>query len=357
MEIKYTILCFFFVALLCISSCSIEEQNVNSQEIIHNEFEDDSEDDWTKTICGDEICDLLETCSDCEKDCGRCKEKNAIIIFKDNVSNCVFDGNVFVDDILIGKTTNGEIEITKDTYNKMFKFNSSLVIIGNASDCFKNDSNLTIFEKWFIYSLDYYFENKEYLLLETNINLRNPQYHEQMSGFIRPNETDKFFDSVSLDGKTTEEALDRIGKYTVRYYHDYQKYNVAEYWRTPKETLKENEGDCEDWAIAILSVIKKYNYSLKCYDVVWSSHASVMCYYDNTYYFYDQGRTKYYARFNSQKTEEEKKNQLRNTINAYFESYGIKPKERKVNYAFDDKTSFAFENFDEFIDWMLTLSN
>ena len=58
-------------------------------------------------------------------------------------------------------------------------------------------------------------------------------------------------------------AINTTINHTIRYARDIDTYKVADYWATPSETLKRQQGDCEDLAILKMAALNAEGVDLK----------------------------------------------------------------------------------------------
>ncbi|MEK6925832.1 MAG: transglutaminase-like domain-containing protein [Nanoarchaeota archaeon] len=276
------------------------------------------------------------------------ESKQVSFIFKDNKTGCSLNGGVYVDENYIGETENGVYDFLDGTYGKEVKLK------GETSDCFGSDAGLGFVDYWELPSLDAYFSSEKSLVLETSLNPRNPRSLEEVQGFIRPDEAQKYLSEITKYFNNDYEAdLDRIADYGIFYRYDSIIYSDS-YWQTPAETIKLGRGDCEDWAVTVLSLIEKYDSNAKCYGVLWQSHMSVFCYVNNKYIIYDQGNTKVVKTLSNDFYEMEKKVELRKFLNSYFDEYGISVNGRKVQGVVNSKETKSFNDNEEFVEWLLS---
>jgi hypothetical protein len=288
------------------------------------------------------------------------EERTIELYFYDNKTSCQLNGEIYLEEEFIGESKNGIFILTEQEYDEKFNEDSTLSISGVTDNCFGKDTNLPFAEYWIIPDLEYYFEFNEQVPFETELTPRQPRYYAEMQGFVRPEEAESYFPKIEKYFKSndTEDNLDRIAGYSMRYRDDSLLFRKSEYWQTPAETLKKGEGDCEDWAVATLSLIRTYNSSLKCYNALWETHISVFCYFDNKYLIYDQEGVKRGTYLNREERylgEQENKIKLREMRNKYFDFYGIPIKERKLHAIFNEKELIIFEDDEDFIDWALSL--
>ena len=134
----------------------------------------------------------------------------------------------------------------------------------------------------------------------------------------------------------------------------------VDYWQTPEETAKLKKGDCEDWAILILSMFREYNPSLNCYGALWETHMSVLCYSDSSFLIYDQAKTKFKTTLETENMDQEiviqeNKVAIRSMLNSYFSDYGISPNQRKLYSLFNEKELFIFNSTEDFVNWAIKL--
>lgn len=290
-------------------------------------------------------------------------QKETSLIFYDNKTQCKLNGDVYVDDVLLGKSKNGIFVLKEDDYKQKFRENSTLHIYGLTDYCFESNSNLPFVEYWIVPDLQYYFYYNENASFEASINPRSPRYYLEMQGFIRPSETEDYLNSElrKYFKNNTEEDLDIIAKYmTISYISDWNLFKKSEYWQTPAETLKRKMGDCEDWAVTTLSLMRAYNDSIRCFNALWQTHMSVFCYFNNNFIIYDQDRVKFKTRLNTENTQDyivKQENQIaiRKMRNNYLDEYGISPGETKLSAVLNEKELVIFEEDEDFVNWALNL--
>jgi hypothetical protein len=278
--------------------------------------------------------------------------KETFLYFKDNPTECVLNGEVYINNNLIGVSNNGSLKIDKDLIDTSNA--TDLMIKGNLDSCFGNDFNLPFVEFWKIDNLDLFTYNSIYF--KTNLTPRDPRYYEEMQGFVRPEESTQELNNLNLKSNNKIEDLNKIAEYRISYVTDYNLFNATDYWQIPSETITRKKGDCEDWATTTLSMIKAYDPDIKCYDVLWKTHISIFCYLENSYIIYDQDKTKYKRTLRSEYNEAENKEFLRLVRDDYQEEFGIPVNERKVYAVFNDKELVTFQNDEEFISWAYNLS-
>jgi len=186
-------------------------------------------------------------------------QTTAELRFFDIKSKCIIDGEVYLNNRLIGRTINGAIILGQTSQES----NNIISIKGLTDSCFK-DPGLVFYESWSLGDLDYYLG--KIVNFNAELTPRYPEYYEEMQGFVRPNETIGYLSNLNFVSND-EDNLDKIVKYRIRYRSDSLLFQNLEYWQTPKETLDLGHGDCEDWATTALSLIRAYNDSIKCYNI------------------------------------------------------------------------------------------
>lgn len=291
------------------------------------------------------------------------KPKRIKFIFYDNKAGCKLNGKIYVDNILLGETNGGIFILTENEYKQKFKTNSTLRIFGRTDSCFLNDMNLPFVGDWIIYDLQYNFDNYQDETFELILNPRSPRDYIEMQDFVRPEETKTYLEDNlrRYFENDTWDDLDIIAsKMKISYVSDEKRFNQLEYWQTPAEVLKIKTGDCEDWAITTLSLIRAYNNSIDCYNIVWQNHISIFCYNNNRFVIYDQDKTKFSTSLETKNTNystiiQENKIAIREMRNNYFDWYGLRPNERRMYALFNERELITFEKEEDFVDWAIHL--
>ena len=70
----------------------------------------------------------------------------------------------------------------------------------------------------------------------------------------------------SLSGRSAMERLDAVNRYVnarVSFVDDIRQYGVADYWTSAADTLRRGRGDCEDYAIAKLQLLRRAGFAEK----------------------------------------------------------------------------------------------
>lgn len=282
-------------------------------------------------------------------------EGHTYLHFNDNKTGCDMDGDIYVDNEMIGTTKNGNFLLFK----KHLEGKNNLSIKGYTNDCFE-DVGFLYYRTWNVNNLTDIFEYNKVNLILLDYNPRQPIEYIEMQDFIRLEETEIFIDKMdrSLVG-SVEGDLDILSKFKIEYVEDIDLFGEIEYWQTPYETLSKRKGDCEDWAIAILSMMRKYNNDIGCYNLLWRNHVSIFCYFDNNFIIYDQDKTKFKTKLditdNNGYSLEENKNKIRKMRDDYFKYYGLKGDERDLFLIFNEKEIIIVNENEDFLDWTLGL--
>jgi hypothetical protein len=270
--------------------------------------------------------------------------------------NCSLSGGIFVNGEYIGEARNGSFILNETVYLDKFFEGVEISIVGRSSVCFGGEARLPFKGVWNVVNLDYYFDNEEPAVFKTTFNLRNPVYYEEMQGFVRPGEVEYYLKTnlAKYFGDDVKDNLDRIAGYSIMYRNDWLMFRQGEYWQTPGEVLRRGHGDCEDWAVTVLSLMRAYNSSVGCYNSLWDKHVSVMCFLDDVMIIYDQGDTRFTTPINFYGlSEQEKKARVRKVRNDYFDEFGLEPEERMLHALFNEKELIMFEDEEDFVDWVV----
>jgi len=303
-----------------------------------------------------------------EEETGKYSENNQIIEknienpissfslqFKDNQTGCLLNGEIYSGNTLIGNVIGGKVELSYEDMQKIIK-EELFYISGKTDYCFGSNSELPFYRAWTFVDWDYLFETGESENFVLNLNPRWPIYPEEMKEFVRPEETKEYLEQNirKYFNEDIEENLDRINRYSIRYRSDQGLFGKEEYWQTPAETLKKGHGDCEDWAVTTLSLMKSYNTSLECYNALWDTHLSIMCFLGNKLLIYDQGNTKFSQSLNLNKLlESEKKVKIRKVIYQYLDSYGLGTENNEIYALFNDNQLVPLEGTEDLIEWII----
>jgi hypothetical protein len=287
------------------------------------------------------------------------KPRNINLTFYDKNTTCSLNGEIYVDELFLGMTEEGKYLLTKEEYDEKFQINSLLFIQGETENCFGKDSNLPLAMGWETPDLNYYFDTGEEVLFEAEINPRQPAYFSAMQGFIRPEEIDLESFHLTTNLSSTQAVEELFSKFYMSYISDSAFFGETEYWQTPKDLLKNRAGDCEDWAITMISIIEAYNSSIDCYLAGWDTHMNMICNFNNkTMGMFDQDKI---STFNSIEKNsnldatitQENKISVREWIGNYFENYGLNPNERTLYHLINSKEIILFESKEDFVNWVV----
>jgi hypothetical protein len=285
------------------------------------------------------------------------QKKQVRFYFYDDVSRCELNGYVFVNEKVIGKSSDGFFNLSYANYLENFGNDDEISIFGKLGDCF-NNPELFFDEYWEVPEIKkYHFPGENIFNFKAKINSNNPSKKE-LQGFIQPEKVKEELGNVNALGNKLND-LSEINFYLnnkINYVDDWDFNKEINYWQTPVETLNINQGDCEDYSTTLLSLFLAYDNSLNCYNIVFTSHVTTFCYIDDYYIYYDQSKTELKRKIN------------KNSINAKFELKDLKKDyleylevdediEKKAHYAFNDKEFVEFNEEEDFIDWQYSLEN
>lgn len=286
--------------------------------------------------------------------------KEGTLYFYDRNTNCSLNGEVYINDVMVGNSEEGKIIIENEEYG----VDSKVEIKGNTDYCFGKNVNLPFFASWTVPDLGYYVQSGGLISLGADLNLRNPGYYEEMQGFIRPQEVQGDLAQIGISSNDSlKENMDKIYKfYYLSYMSDTSLFNTADYWQTPAETRINRGGDCEDWAVKFLSMLRAYNDSLNCYVALWDTHANVICRIGTQFLIYDQDRVNGVVKLesnyeNDSSITQENKVIFRGMLNNYFKEYGLSVNQRKLSALFNDKELITFNSTEDFVDWAVNFTH
>ncbi|MFA5173638.1 MAG: transglutaminase domain-containing protein [Candidatus Pacearchaeota archaeon] len=271
-------------------------------------------------------------------------EKNVKLSFYDETTNCPLGGYIFIGDNPIGKTENKEFQLSYSNFITNFNESDKLSIFGKLGECFNENPDL-YFDIQFIKPniQEYHFLGDSSFEFKTKITPYNPVNREFL-GFIQPEKVKDNIDNLNLINQP-ENDLSKIANYLSNNI-DYKE-EEDNSWQTPLQTLSLKSGDCEDFSVLLLSMFYAYNPKLNCYSLIFDSHVSTICYYNQNYAYFDKDK--------SDKINNPNKKELEYFNNKYLESYELKNSFPK--YAFNDLEIVSFNQNEEFLNWQLNLAN
>ncbi len=294
--------------------------------------------------------------------------------FKDTTTNCSLDGNVSINNKNVGTTNRGSFYLAKPEHDQYFSPYSSLELDGITNPCFGKDSGLPFVLGWPVHDLTYYFNNNKNVSFETPLlKPRSPESYAHgltlyriIQGFIRPSETIDYYNNniEKYMKNNTQNDLDYIGGFIFNYRSNALLFN-SNYWTTPGEFLSAGKGgDCKDYSLTVLSMIKNYNSSLNCYDVLWSGplegHMNIFCHYGNIFVIYDQNQINSKVSLSQESLNSiglvESKTRVREMIGNYYSKF-VLPDDEVVTALISDKEIISFNeitNNEEFINWIIS---
>jgi len=282
--------------------------------------------------------------------------EEVILEFYDVGNNCSLNGEVYVEGEFIGKAINGELYLSKDSYVEKFSDGVELKMKGLTDSCFGRDSNLPFVEYWTVSGSEESFFSDEVLQFETELNPRWPVYLEAVQGFIRPYEVENVFLGINFDEEDSYlEDLEKILATTyLTYFSDKGQFGETEYWQTPGEFARSRQGDCEDWAVYSLSLLRNYDLNLDCYLAWGYIHISILCNINETFVMFDQYGIEESFSLNEDSSFQTNQIKTRKWKDRYFENYGFTPEERVIWFLINDKEIIEFEDGKtDFTDWVV----
>lgn len=284
------------------------------------------------------------------------------LTFLNNQTNCILNGEVYINNNLIGNTTDGAFYLNQSRYNQMYP--PFIVNLSGVTDnCFVGDSNLLFNAAWTINDLSWYFDNNQNVsFIYSEMNLRSPDvytYPILVQGFIRPNETINYFES-NIAKYMKNDTIQDINFITSPTAMNMVWLNFQNSWKIPSETLSSGIGDCKDWATTELSLIENYNSSIQCYDIIWTNsdpngvgHMDVLCHIGNFWSIYDYNSIISQTTLNND--TEQNMEDIRQMIGSEYSQYGL-PGTDTVHALVNNNqaVNFGVDNYNsQFINWIL----
>jgi len=283
-------------------------------------------------------------------------EEGVNFSFYDLETGCKLSGDVYVVDKFLGEAKNGNFFLLKQDYLENFWDDTEVTIKGLTDICFEKNSGLSFVRIWVVPNLEYYFENEEVVEFETELTPRQPMYPEEMQGFVRPYEVEETVSKINFDEEESYlKDLERIFRYTyMNYMSDKGQFGEVEYWQTPKEFRRQGLGDCEDWALYAISLLRNYDSSLDCYAALWYTHMNVVCSINETFIMFDQDKVMERFSIDDDVGFQENQGKTRRWKSSYFKEYGIDADERILFYLFNEEEFIKFEDGrEDFTDWVV----
>ena len=274
--------------------------------------------------------------------------------FYDANSSCDLNGNLFVNDDFLGEVEDGSFEL--DFYGNI-TMDDVFALSGVLGSCFGKEKGVPFFLEWSVPNL---LHEQRYEFISEG-GFRWPKYPEAMQGFIRPEDTFQKYLTIDLTDADDEwGVIDKLSGYSyMNYVTDNGKFGEPEYWQLPKEFVYNRAGDCEDWAVYMVSLFRNYEPKPDCYLAIWLTHANVVCNIDSKFMIIDQEKVEKDVVLYSDYTEQENKVRIRKWMNSYFDAYftlipGIGPSDRKLFYLINEDEIIEFEDTpNDFYEWML----
>lgn len=290
-------------------------------------------------------------------------ETNLYFQFIENSTHCRIDGEVFINNISIGKTEGGILRVNFSTFasSGYFGNNNDICITGELMKCAKIPDGWRVERCWLLNITSNYFDvyDSSSIPFFTIVNIHRPQSYYEATNFVRPDDMKNFISyeqDIGFFSNETMADLEKLWMYVdshVSYRYDSDT-SGFDYWKLPAETFKDQWGDCEDWSNLFVSLARAYSKSLKCYSIGLPRHLSSFCKIRDmntiVYGFFDQN-IKIKGFFSS--GDEDRK--IRQTLDSYFSEFEFDPNEKRIISAFNEEGYFSFKNNDEFIVWAHSL--
>ncbi len=281
------------------------------------------------------------------------KREKEKVRFHFSAEDCELEGYVFSGRNLLGKSVEGYFNLSYSNYLNNFDSEGNISLFGRLGSCFGSAEGFYFDRYWAGFGIeDYYFEGESVFEFEGEVDSHNPRKRELL-GFIQPDKVRGELENINLNQIILED-LSLINSHLnekVNYFKDWE-FEGENYWQTPPETLELEQGDCEDYSTALLSLFLSYNSSLNCYNIIFSSHVTTFCKIGKEYVYYDQGKTELRKEIQNADGLQQGLEELKEE---YFEHYGINESERAY-YAFSNNNYIEFVNKEGLIDWQASLS-
>ncbi|MCX6819614.1 MAG: hypothetical protein NT129_06490 [Candidatus Aenigmarchaeota archaeon] len=281
------------------------------------------------------------------------------LTFYDGNTNCPLDGTLEFNRSIAGKTIGGKFYLTWADYEKYRRHSDFVCLYGRLSTCFGNYTG-RIFDACWKFNITLSdFTTYSFIPYDGEVSYRIEHgipYRREMMNFITPDDVKPFLLEIEKYFKNND-TLDNLGK--INEFVPLRQYIVEDYWKMPKETIKQEYGDCKAFSTVELSLIKAYNNSLKCFNLVLSNHLTTMCKFTDIYPYdmyiiYDQAKMRPSETMYNANTKREKITLLRTLFNNYIDAYGLDP-DTKISYAFSNEDFEEFHSNDDFFDWILSV--
>ena len=266
------------------------------------------------------------------------KEEQKIgMLFKDVLTDCTLDGEVFVNNSSVGFTKDGNISLDKNIFTNE---KHEIYIRGNLDECFDTYNNW-VYDVccWFVDKKE--IEENQVFELTTKIEPRKGAGRLAMN-YIQP---ENLSDYLNFSYYTSESSIWNYLNQRFTWKEDEDIFGESEHWQLPYEFLQRKEGDCEDWASVFVSLALARNSSSNCFAVEMivnntkvSGHVGTVCLEGKKLLVFDQ----FYSR-------------VWYTTD-YFLGEWCKSLENvtscEVTKVFNNKFYKTFDSSSEFIDWL-----
>lgn len=285
----------------------------------------------------------------------RTAKKEVYFTFIDEEYGCELDGEFLFNDNRVGPIKDSNFTFTVEQFKAYRADEDRFCVNGVFSNCdydgWRIDTNC-----WTIILNESSFDGSSGKL-GIRFLPRNP-YNFAMTNFVRPDDVKWYLDTIGFEGGLSdiEDDIDRIHRRmsSKSYIYDVVTFG-KDHWRLPNETLGTLQVDCEDWSTTFLSLLKAYEPSLKCYNMLAPGHLTTVCKIKDKYYIFDQKEIKISTVISPGDSLYDRKRSARSWLNSYFRDYGFKAKYKSILAVFDEKDYIAFNDTNEFIEWVLDI--
>ncbi|TRO61913.1 transglutaminase domain-containing protein [Candidatus Bathyarchaeota archaeon] len=167
-----------------------------------------------------------------------------------------------------------------------------------------------------------------------------------LNRYIRPDLVSGYLEKIKFSSPAAYERAHATSawlKENLGFAFDERNYNKLDFWALPDEFLRMGSGDCEDWTVAFLSIMKNVTPETKCCGFVREGEVDgdytlAMCDFGERFSVFSQRHGDYSA------------SSVEEALAGYAEFMGISRVD--VYFAFDDEECVLFHSSDEFFEWV-----
>ncbi len=349
------ILILGIMLVLLVSGCIQENESEHQSQILENQFKPPFQEEEIN------YSDNLELLNTTENETEEIVGEYVILNFSDSKTNCTLDGYVTFNEQIIGLTKDGAFYLFKEVFENLTErpAYSTLpytplsecdyyCLIANLSKCYEEFQNRTT-EFCFYFETEYYsFENHTILKSKCDLEETTIFYLYKRREFIQPESVKGYLDSIVIINKT-EEDLETIHRFVSKQLYYLHPGYLSE-WQEPLYTLKNHHGNCADFSVAVISMMRLYNSSLDCFVLLTPEHAVPFCHLGNKLGIYEQENNLYTR---SLRKRPDVRNRIKEFIYSCFRKIGLPREGWTVEGIFNENEYYEFRDLDEFIDWII----